>query len=183
AASWRLGVPRPLAVHLVSDGAQFEQVVSRWDGQSFWFEDIDRRAEPSISEHLRDALRQNTRAEQLMFSGVTPEMRTAYQLATGTLRPDFRRSKKPVKRHNSRRTRPMSDDERLQDAVRMAGGKVRGFLDRADYWTVEWVSRDGQPHTSAIAKDDLTVISSGICLSGRDRDFDLTSLVGVMEGY
>jgi len=182
-ASQRLGGPRPVAVHLVSDGAQFEQVVSRWDGQSFWFEDIDRRAEPSISEHLRDALRQNTRAEQLMFSGVTPEMRTAYQLATGTLRPDFRRSKKPVKRHNSRRTRPMSDDERLQDALTMAGGKLRGFLDRADYWTVEWVSRDGQPHTSAIAKDDLTVISSGICLSGRDRDFDLTSLVGVMEGY
>lgn len=36
-------------------------------------------------------------------------------------------------------------------------------------------------HTSAIAKADLTVVSSGICLSGRDRDFDLQSLVGVIE--
>jgi hypothetical protein len=35
--------------------------------------------------------------------------------------------------------------------------------------------------TSAIAKTDLTVVSSGICLSGRVRDFDLQSLVGVME--
>lgn len=182
-AGRRFGEARPVAVHIVTDGAQFEQVVSRWDGQAFWFEDIDRRAEPSISERLRDALNQNTSSEQLTFSGITPEMRAAYQLATGTLRWDNKRPKKSVQRHNARRNKPVSDEERLQDALRMAGGELRGFLDRAGYWTVEWVGRDGQRHTSAIAKDDLTVISSGICLSGRDRDFDLTSLVGVMEGY
>ena len=33
----------------------------------------------------------------------------------------------------------------------------------------------------AIAKSELTVVSAGICLSGRDRDFDLQSLVGVVE--
>ena len=58
---------------------------------------------------------------------------------------------------------------------------MREFRDRQDHWVVEWTTADGQRHTSAISKSDLTVISSGICLSGRDRDFDLHSLVGVIE--
>jgi hypothetical protein len=47
---------------------------------------------------------------------------------------------------------------------------------------VEWTTSEGLRHTSAVTKTDLTVVSSGICLSGRDRDFDLLSLVGVVEG-
>src|SRR5262249_38211647 len=67
-------------------------------------------------------------------------------------------------------------------ALRVGGGDLRAFNDRGQYWLVEWTTADGERHTSAIAKGDLTVISSGICLSGRDRDFDLQSLVGVIKG-
>jgi hypothetical protein len=63
----------------------------------------------------------------------------------------------------------------------MAGGELKGFRDRGDYWTVEWTTRAGERQTSAISKRDLSVVSSGICLSDRDSDFDLTSLVGVIE--
>lgn len=56
----------------------------------------------------------------------------------------------------------------------MGGGELQQFHDRGDYWTVDWTTTDGVRHSSAIAKSELTVISSGICLSGRDRDFDLT---------
>jgi hypothetical protein len=63
----------------------------------------------------------------------------------------------------------------------MGGGELREFRDRGDFWQVEWETGDGERHTSAIAKGDLTVISSGICLSGGDRHFDLQSLVGVIE--
>lgn len=76
---------------------------------------------------------------------------------------------------------PQRDEKRLLLALKLGGGVLHQFQDRGDYWTLDWTTTDGTRHTSAIAKDDLTVISSGICLSGRDRDFDLQSLVGVME--
>jgi len=47
---------------------------------------------------------------------------------------------------------------------------------------VQWRTPLGSVHFSSIATEDLTVISSGICLSGEDRKFDMQSLVGVMDG-
>jgi hypothetical protein len=74
-----------------------------------------------------------------------------------------------------------SDEQRLDEALRLGGGKLVDFRDRDDTWMVEWATRDGERHVSIVTKHDLTVASSGICLSGRDRDFDLQSLVGVVE--
>jgi len=73
------------------------------------------------------------------------------------------------------------DEKRLAAALRQGGGELREFRDRDDSWLIEWITADGSRHTSAISKNDLTVVSAGICLSGMDRDFDLQSLVGVVE--
>ncbi|QSJ15328.1 hypothetical protein JYQ62_26245 [Nostoc sp. UHCC 0702] len=162
----RLRVIKPIAVHLVTEGVAFEQIISRWNGQSCWFEEIDRRTDPAIVESLQTALKQLIPAEELQFKGITPEIRTVYELATKQI-DGF--------------TQPQQDEKRLRKALQMGGGELRQFHDRGDYWTVDWTTTDGVRHSSAIAKTDLTVISSGICLSGRDRDFDLQSLVGVME--
>jgi hypothetical protein len=162
----RIGFAKPVPIHLVSEGSQFEPIVARWDGHSWWFDQIDRRADPRPSEELKAALKKLTFPEEVRFKGMTPSMRTVYELAIQNLK-DF--------------DPKILDERRLQRALKMGGGELRGFCDRADYWLVEWTSRNGERHSSAIAKNDLTVMSAGICLSGDDMKFDLQSLVGVVE--
>lgn len=163
----RFKVVKPVLVHLVTEGVAFEQITARWNGQSCWFEEVDRRADPAIAEILQANLKQLTPVEDLQFKDLTPEMRSLYELIT---------------HRTAGFAQPQRDERRLRQALQLGGGELHQFQDRGDYWTVDWTTADGTRHTSAIAKNDLTVVSSGICLSGRDRDFDLQSLVGVMEG-
>ncbi|NJK74678.1 MAG: hypothetical protein HC849_24460 [Oscillatoriales cyanobacterium RU_3_3] len=165
-AKQRTGSAKPVPVHLVTEGSQFEQIVARWDGYAWWFEEIDRRADPLPAEELKTALKKLILPESVRFKGMTPEMRSTYELVCRNI-PDF--------------DPKMRDEKRLQAALKMGGGELREFRDRADYWLVEWTSSAGEHHSSAIAKSDLTVIGAGICLSGFDRNFDLQSLVGVVE--
>jgi hypothetical protein len=131
-----------------------------------WFEEIDRRADPLPSEELKAALKKLILPQEVRFKGMTPEMRAVYEL---------------VSRNITGFDPKVRDRQRLQRALKMGGGELRDFGDRENYWLVEWTSGSGEHHTSAIAKTDLTVMSAGICLSGLDKDFDLHSLVGVVE--
>lgn len=193
----RLGVAKPVPVHLVTEASAFEPIIARFDGSAWWFDEIDRRAEPQPAELLREQLRQVTMPENVRFSGMTPEMLTVYELALQQTEVYQRRmqQQREVRQRETQaqqRSRQMqrqrrqghsqgSDEQRLRDALHMGGGEFRDFRDYGDFWQVEWTTGNGKRHTSAISKNDLTVISSGICLSGYDRDFDLQSLVGVIE--
>lgn len=168
-ARQRFGKVQPLLVRLVSEGARFEQVVTRWDGASLWFQETDRRADPLVTEQLRQAFSEEILPENLRLKGLTPEMRSVYELALqGSAA--FRA-----------RLQQKRDEDRLRGALELSGASLRGYQERGDYWLVEWNTADGEHHSSAISKESLTVISAGICLDGFDRDFDLQSLAGVIE--
>jgi hypothetical protein len=208
----RLGAAKPVPVHLVTEAAAFEPIIARFDGSAWWFDEIDRRAEPQPAELLREQLRQGTMPENVRFPGMTPEMLTVYDLALQQTeayqlrlqhqrevreqqdRQREQRQQRRAQRDEQRREQErqsqrgrrhrgsaQGDEGRLRDALHMGGGELREFRDRGEFWQVEWMTRNGDRHTSAISKGDLTVISSGICLSGYDRNFDLPSLVGVIE--
>ncbi|GER85246.1 hypothetical protein KTAU_38810 [Thermogemmatispora aurantia] len=77
--------------------------------------------------------------------------------------------------------------ERLRHALAKAGAVLHSYtlLPASSGSTseiiVEW-SEEGRPYRyRSVIDPELTIVSSGICLSGRDRDFDLTSIVSVMR--
>lgn len=195
----RLGRAAPVLVHLVEDGRPFEQVVTRGAGRAWWFAQSDTRSDPRHADRLREALQAVTEPEDLAWAGLTPEMRNAYRLALVNM-PEYRRrvalaraeerARQEVRRRPEVRQMPdhvrpgreTRDEARLSRALQRGGGQLRNYTDQGEHWQVEWQTSDGEWHVSAVAKTDMTVLSSGICLSGRDRDFDLQSLVGVIEG-
>lgn len=166
----RFGASTHVTVQLV-DGADVLGVVqARAYGRAFWFDRENRRASPRRISQLRRALDDLVAPDELRMAGLTPEWRAAYSAAVDwRLGAPARRVARVVDR----------DRLRLDRALRMGGGRLNSFVDRGDFWSVEWLDRDGCPQVSAIAKHDLTVINSGICLDGHDEKFDLQSLVGI----
>jgi hypothetical protein len=170
----RFGAARPIVVHLVTEATAFDVVTVRSLGSAFYFEGVDRKADPIHAEQLQQGIQALTPIGLLKFSGLTPEMLTTYEMVARQTE-GFPIVTGPAPRiiHH--------DERRLRDALQTGGGTLDRFQDQGDYWTVEWRTGDGESHTSAISKVDLTVVTAGICLDDLDEDFDLQSLVGVVE--
>ena len=165
-----------LRVHLVSEGARFEQSVAYTDGCNYFHGELDRRADPTLAERLREFLRQGVEPHLVTWKGITPEMRAVYALAA-EFAPEMRHMRR---RREAARTRQPAD-QRLSAALGLNGGKLVDYEDEGENWRVAWQTSHGDAHISTVAKRDLTIVSAGICLSGYDADFDLQSLVGVVE--
>lgn len=154
----------PVRVRLVADGSGFRQIIARFDGGHFWFQEIDRKRNPAIAAYLSNALSKGTAPDNLRKPTLRLEEREAYQILF--------RATVEAKRDRT--------EKRLSDALGHAGARLSSYIERRDAYTVSF-RVDGHSHTSTVRKDDLTLVSAGICLSGGDRNFDLQSLVGVIR--
>jgi hypothetical protein len=158
-------------VQLHSGGTNFDTINTRFDGSLFWFESVDRRRDPTVARTLRKALENNVKPDEVRAAGMVPQERLAYRM---------------LFLHKHRKDPQKLDDRtRIGDALRAVGAELDSFsFDRNDRESA-WVrfTLDGNAHMVQVRAADLSIQSSGVCLSGRDREFDLTSIVSVFREH
>ncbi|GCE28409.1 hypothetical protein KDA_38930 [Dictyobacter alpinus] len=196
-ARQRFGLPmEPLRVYLCDPTAgaeRFERITVRVDGRALWFEGPDLLADPQHAEWLRAATAQPA-SRQPFLSGLASSERHAFLLwnihqLEGQLPATLQHP--PLRRDEQRdwlkaQVRQQDLQERLRYELAKADATLHSYSEvpAADgsisQLVVEW-SEHGQLHRyRSVLDPQLTVVSSGICLSGEDNKFDLTSLVNVM---
>lgn len=167
----RFNLPGAVGVRLCDAGQQaLDTVVAAFDGTFFWYAGGVTGPSDLRADQLRAELAKANSDElepappsQLAIPGLTPPEHRAYALALGL-----------VESSADRKAR------RIADALRHAGAAFDGYSERGNDYVVSY-RVDGVRHTSLVRSSDLSVVTSGICLSGRDNLFDLSSLVGVFR--
>lgn len=153
-------------IALPEEVQMFEAVQTRFDGEHCWFERTYEKSSLKNALYLRESFAKFVEPEKLDLAGLTAEERAAYQIAWNA----------------SEEAKKSKEQSRIKRALERAGAEYRSHIDRPDSYTIEFVV-DGRQHRSVVRKDTLEVNSSGICLAGKDRDFDLQSLVSVFREY
>ena len=163
-AAQRFGDGGPRVVQLVEQGRPFERVVGRVDGATVWYDEPDRRGDPLVAEALRAAWAAGRGQPEVAGLG-------AGEVATYALL--VRQAEQQLARERHAR-----EERRLAQALELGGARLVDFVPAQDGLRVSW-ERDGLRGVTLVGTD-LDVISAGICLSGQDQRFDLTSIVGVV---
>lgn len=193
--------PLPIFLCDPTAGAErFERIIARVDGKTLWFDGSDTLADPTHAEWLRDTTADIERMERFL-PGLAGSERLALlywqirQVELNSLQSEGEREKmKDVGQQSRAQQREwlLQEAKRtpleraLQRALAKADATLLGFseIPAADgspgYLVVEWSEGGKTLRYRSTIDPRLTVVSSGICLSGRDQDFDLTSLVSVM---
>jgi len=164
----RFQITGPVPLHLVQSAKSFDTVYARFDGSAFWFETVDRRRDPAISRTLCDALKDKIKPEELRCRGAVPQERLAYRMLW-------------LAKYGDDAIIPADDVTRVGAALKHAGAELLNFTYQGNDRATVQFTVDGTSRNVSIRPSDLTVLSAGICLSGQDGDFDLTSLVGVFR--
>lgn len=167
----RFLIQKPVRVWLVEEGLQqFDSIIARFDGRSFWFDHRDPLRDPSLAAYLRGQMR--------LFEATNPGLER-----DGLHKPGLSREEKDAFRwalHQRRNAERDTIEKRFADALAHADARFHSYTKRGGAFVVRY-DVDGRDVVSTVKDDDFSVITAGLCLQGQDRKFDLTSLVGVMR--
>jgi hypothetical protein len=154
-------------IYLVLDdmAQDFDEVICRYDGANLWYQSVDINNDQAKVNYLRESLKAFVIPKKIVYSGLRFEDKMAYA----------------VRCEIDKKLQEKTKEGRLKHAVEHAGGIFRSFTEKGDHFNVTY-EVDGEKYTSVIAKNDnLQVLTAGICLSGGDTEFDLTSLISVIR--
>jgi hypothetical protein len=157
-----------IPLNLVEDAELFDTTRACFDGSRLWFIEHDRTHDPAASSYLRQVLLEARPPRLLDRPGLTLSQRLAYAAAH-----DLR-----LRRHLAQRK--LTGEDHVRDALAHAGAKLVHFAQRGPTYHVAF-NVDGRRHYSIVDTQNLRLHSAGICLSGRDEELDLTSLVSVLR--
>lgn len=198
ASDQRFKVSGPVPVQLCTRAGSFDTVNARFDGAAFWYDDVVRNRNPVVARRLRDALSEDVFPEDLHCKEMTSQEALAYCLVFFDKHRDLL---EPVSRDgDGNLEEPGSEPQpvtptfdywewfhtlkhvRLTKALAHAGARLDSYWGDggSDVLSVRFII-DGDTHVASLNMKDFTVLSAGVCLSGMDSDFDLTSLVGVLR--
>jgi hypothetical protein len=191
--------PLPVFLSDPTNGAErFERVIVRVEGRNLWFDGPDVLADPTHAEWLRDAAANIDQLERflpglagserlaLLFWQVHQIETTLAGASSRIARPQQPQSHQQQQELLRRQVLSSRLEQRLRHALEKADAVLHSYSEITNtdgspgHLVVEW-SEQGQTRRYRSTIDPrFTVVSSGICLSDRDQDFDLTSLVNVM---
>ena len=181
-------------------------MLARVDGRTLLFGGPDALADPAHAEWLREALAA-AEAPERFRPGLAASERHALLLAQmRALELTNRAEEIPAaigraaasdaagRERNPRRQRELLHrmagiarlERRLRQGLAQADATLQSYSETTNPdgspagIVVEWSDSGWRHRYRSVLDPDLDVVSSGVCLSGRDGDFDLTSLVSVM---
>ena len=163
----RFKISGPVPIRLVKNGKQFSTVQARCDGANFWYETYAQR-NYAIAVHLNTCLEKRIEPDEIRYAEMVPPERMAYLMAYLRSDPNYVPGRKGA------------IDDKIRYALQHAGAKLDAFWMQDDESLTVRFTIDGNVHVCRVTKD-LSLQSAGICLSGQDQQFDLTSLVGVLQ--
>jgi len=153
---------------LVADNVEMlDTAFVRFDGTNFWFESVKMINNADRRELLRDRiLKNNYSLTKELEAGLSPEEIKAFNFAC-----------------QFHKEASMSDlEKKLTNEFTKYNATMERFTERGENVEVQW--RDNTNHkaiTSVLKKNDLSIVTAGICLSGGDKKFDLQSMVSVFR--
>jgi hypothetical protein len=168
-------IPQPRSLQLVTAPAlrPFDVLVARMLDGLLLFDEYDRRTLwAPLADELRSCLEKQEWAPTI--GGLTPELQAVLSLHRHRF---LEEEKRRLLQEEARRRRTLRG--RLESALAYSGAQLKAWTERGEGYEVVW-EHEGEEYRTVI-RPDLFVESAGICLSGRDSDYNLAAIVHVMR--